>query len=370
MGALTLANAALAKEAAASLDLPVEFLIVSMRDRGPDYASDLPAYDLDSRRLLLPGGSWRTLGAQDCVLDIGAGDSFAEIYGFKRFAYLWTTKMQAILQKVPLMLAPQTIGPFTRSPYTQLARLALERAAVVMARDQASLDAVRRLAPRANGALSVDVAFALPFDDQSQRRGGRRPRIGVNVSGLLFREAETGRNSFGLQVDYAELMRRFIGDLVARGDVEVVLFTHANSNTGQGDDDANVADRLAAEFPSAIRQPDFPGPCEAKSFISGLDFVVAGRMHACIAALSSGAPVVPVAYSRKFSGLFGTLGYPWMVPVNGMGDQEALAYLNDCLDRRDALQADAQKSRAAAAQLLDRYRKELRDFFAGVAASR
>ncbi|MBP9830985.1 MAG: hypothetical protein KBC65_05930, partial [Polaromonas sp.] len=32
-------------------------------------------------------------------------------------------------------------------------------------------------------------------------------------------------------------------------------------------------------------------------------------MHACIAAFSSGVPVVPMAYSRKFNGLFGTLGY-------------------------------------------------------------
>ena len=33
------------------------------------------------------------------------------------------------------------------------------------------------------------------------------------------------------------------------------------------------------------------------------------RMHACIAAFSSGVPVVPMAYSRKFEGLFGSLGY-------------------------------------------------------------
>ncbi len=32
-------------------------------------------------------------------------------------------------------------------------------------------------------------------------------------------------------------------------------------------------------------------------------------MHACIAAFSSGVPVVPMAYSRKFEGLFGTIGY-------------------------------------------------------------
>lgn len=41
-----------------------------------------------------------------------------------------------------------------------------------------------------------------------------------------------------------------------------------------------------------------------------MDFFTGARMHACIAALSSGVPVYPIAYSRKFTGLFcDTLGY-------------------------------------------------------------
>src|SRR3546814_2882687 len=104
-------------------------------------------------------------------------------------------------------------------------------------------------------------------------------------------------------------MRAFVRGLTARKDVEVHLISHATSNRDVRDDDGQAADRFAAEFPGTIRVPDFAGPCEAKSYISSLDYLVAGRMHACIAAFSSGTPVMPVAYSRKFSGLFGTLGY-------------------------------------------------------------
>jgi polysaccharide pyruvyl transferase WcaK-like protein len=40
-----------------------------------------------------------------------------------------------------------------------------------------------------------------------------------------------------------------------------------------------------------------------------MDFVTGARMHVCIAAFSSGIPVVPLSYSRKFNGLFSALGY-------------------------------------------------------------
>src|SRR3546814_12872207 len=130
-------------------------------------------------------------------------------------------------------------------------------------------------------------------------------------------------------------MRAFVRGLTARKDVEVHLISNATSNRDVRDDDGQAADRFAAEFPGPIRVPDFAGPCEAKSYIFSLDYLVAGRMHACIAAFSSGTPVMPVAYSRKFSGLFGTLGYDFLLPVRGMDRQAALVSIGEewCRER-------------------------------------
>ena len=72
--------------------------------------------------MLDPRGVRAALGRQDCVVDIGAGDSFAEIYGLKRFLFLWLTKVYALMQGRPLLLAPQTIGPFTKPLYKALAK--------------------------------------------------------------------------------------------------------------------------------------------------------------------------------------------------------------------------------------------------------
>jgi polysaccharide pyruvyl transferase WcaK-like protein len=369
VGALTLANLAIAKAIAAELELNPQFHIIGMRDGEADYLppGEAKVFVVDGRSLGSPVGYWSLVGEQDCLLDIGAGDSFTDIYGFKRFTYLWLTKMIAYARRVPLLLSPQTIGPFTRAVPKRMAAIALARADGVVARDQMSLNALAEIAPKARGFLSVDVAFALPFVDQSSARDGQHTRVGVNVSGLLFNEAVSGRNKFGLEADYAALMRRFIGELVVRPDIELHLITHANSASIAYDDDGRVADLLAAEFPGAIRVPDFAGPSEAKSYISSLDFLIAGRMHACIAAFSAGTPVVPIAYSRKFSGLFGLLGYSWMLPVRGSNTDAALAYLLEALNNRDELSRDIHQGMSKVGDLLDVYRAQLRLLFSKVA---
>ncbi len=365
VGALTVANLAIARDVALSMGLRPEFTIMGMREPNHHYldASQAKLYPIDMRVMLSPQGYWSEVARQHCILDIGAGDSFADIYGAKRFFFLWATKMLAWLRRRPLLLSPQTIGPFTKGGYRLLARMALQRASKVIARDRLSLDALLELAPEANGALSIDVAFALPYLDRSGERGGRRIRVGLNVSGLLFNEAESKRNRFGLSIDYAEVMRRFIREMCSRNDVEVHLITHALHAADAWDDDGRIADRLAAEFPEVVRAPDFSGPSEVKSYISSLDFLVAGRMHACIAAVSSGVPVVPVAYSRKFAGLFGMLDYKWLVPVSGFDGEAVHAFLLDCFDRRATLARDAARGMGKVDELLEVYRGELRRFF-------
>jgi polysaccharide pyruvyl transferase WcaK-like protein len=368
VGALTIANMRIVREVAEELGLGVRFTIIGMRDGEQAYLSsaDAQTFVVTSRSLVSPSEYWALLGRLDCVLDIGAGDSFAEIYGPKRFGFLWLTKMLAVARRTPLLLSPQTIGPFTGAAYRLLAKAALERAHSVVARDEKSFDALARLAPRARRVLATDVAFALPFEDRKAERVPGRRRIGINVSGLLLADAESGRNQFGLGYDYAALTRTLIRECLSLPNADVHIFAHAVSSRMKEDDDDQACDRIAAEFPQARRAPSFPGPVEAKSYMSGLDFVVAGRMHACIGALSAGVPMVPIAYSRKFAGLFGSLGYSWLVPVTGMNADQAAAYVLDCISRREELADDAAKSMARVSSLLDAYRAELRSLFEAV----
>lgn len=373
VGALTVGNLALAREAAARVGLTPRFRILGFVDPGaPHYVTD---DDVDllplNTKAMAPGGKlWNAVSELDCVLDIGGGDSFTDIYGAKRFAFLVLSKAITLARGTPLLLSPQTIGPFSRQPQSFFAAAAMNRAAAVVARDPISFDVARRMAPKARVIQAVDVAFALPFE-RRVKSDPARTEVGLNVSGLLFNGGYSGANEFGMEVDYADYTRRLIRALLARPGVSVQLVSHVNSDALPQDDDRRVAVRLAAEFPDLVRAPDFTSPSDAKSYISGLDFLVAGRMHACIAAFSSGVPVAPVAYSRKFAGLFeGVLRYPHLVPVKGMSTEAAVDFTMDCFDRRDALKADIERGTLDVQGLLEAYREELGDLFLRVAGER
>jgi polysaccharide pyruvyl transferase WcaK-like protein len=364
VGALTLGNIAIIREVAASAGVDVDFVVLSMRESSTDpIAEGIDQYEIDTRRLISPDGFRAKVDTLDCVIDIGAGDSFADIYGPKRFGFLYLTKKFAVDRGKPLILAPQTIGPFTRQPYRWLASRIMRRSECVVARDEQSLAAIEELAPSAKSALAVDVAFKLPFDDQSSDCTVRKYRIGINASGLLCRQAESGENRFGLSFDYLALHRRLIAHFSSRDDCEVFLVTHANSAGDTGDDDGTRADQLSREFPGVTRVPDFAGPSQAKSFISSLDFIVAGRMHACIAAFSSETPVIPISYSRKFSGLFGLLEYPWLTPVTGWDEDEAFHYIVRSFNEREAMKKAQGTALQRVEEMLAAYRETLFSLF-------
>ena len=71
-----------------------------------------------------------------------------------------------------------------------------------------------------------------------------------------------------------------------------------------------------------------------------MDFVAAARMHAAIAAFSSGVPVVPMAYSRKFIGVFGTLGYNHVADMKADGAEDILGRIRQGISERAVLAAD------------------------------
>lgn len=365
IGALTLGNLALARQAAAAAGVTPRFEIIGFADPGrPHYvaAPDVSVTALSGRAMLPGGGLWRALNRCDVVLDIGGGDSFTDIYGAKRFGYLWSSKLAARIKGKPLVLSPQTIGPFDRAWSRALASFILGQARQVFARDPQSLAALRQLTPGARSALATDVAFALPYARVSHGEG---THFGVNVSGLLFNGGYSGANEFGLEIDYPAFTRKLIAALIARPGVKVHLLAHVLSDELPQDDDRDAIRQLAAEFPEAVAGPSFPGPVEAKSYIAGLDMLVGGRMHACIAAHSSGVAVVPIAYSRKFSGLFeGVLDYPHIVPVTGMSTDDAVGFVLDLFDRRIELSARCAASRARVTELLGGYTDALEEIFA------
>lgn len=291
----------------------------------------------------------------DLVIDIGEGDSWADIYDSRRFLRQAGTKLAALRYRKPLVLAPQTIGPFN-APWRRLvANAIMSRARAVYARDHMSMAYLTKNRICSETDEFIDVAFRLPFERRARDEGGR-PRVGLNISGLLYRGGYTGKNEFGLTLDYAELSHRLIEALIGMG-VEMHLLPHVNGVGGESD--LAIVPELKARYPFLIVPTTFGTASDAKTYMSGLDFVVGGRMHACIGAFSALTPVVPIAYSRKFNGLFGTLGYTHFVDGRADSTDIALTKILHGFATRGELASDAARGMARANERLAAYEKRL-----------
>ena len=55
-----------------------------------------------------------------------------------------------------------------------------------------------------------------------------------------------------------------------------------------------------------------------------MDVFVGARMHATLAAYSSGVAAIPFSYSRKFEGLYESLEYPFVISGTKMTTDDAL----------------------------------------------
>jgi len=330
VGALTASQIAILSELPELAGRELRFVVM-----GPDAPAAfgggdprIEAVGVRDRDMPKPWGTlWRAVRRCDVVLDIGAGDSFTDLYGARRFARILAAKFVVIGLGRPLVLSPQTVGPFSAGWARRLARLALRGTRQVWTRDAASTAFLREMGHRGEVHEATDVALRLPADPPAPApRAGGAPRAGLNVSGLLFNGGYSSADMFRLACDYPDLVRRAIARLQALG-AQVHLLAHVNSGRIQVEDDHRVCAALAEEFPGAVLAPRFSTPSQAKGYIAGLDFFAGARMHACIAAFSSGVPVVPMAYSRKFAGLFGTLGYDRTADCRSEGAEEVLAKL-------------------------------------------
>ncbi|RAH98797.1 polysaccharide pyruvyl transferase family protein [Acuticoccus sediminis] len=357
VGALAASQIDILRRLAARRGRALKVIVFCWPDRRPHYivGEGIESVTVRGRDLVSPTGALvRNLRRCDLVLDIGAGDSFADIYGVSRFLKVLAPKLATLALRRPLILAPQTIGPFRRGWVRRAARTTMALATTVCTRDVASTEYLREIGYRGRIVEATDVAMRLGYDRPAARTGGP-VRVGINVSGLLLNGGYTRSNMFGIADDYGALMRAIAGEFASRPDYELHFVGHVLSEEQEIEDDYRACQKLAAEFPGSIVAPRFGSPSEAKSYIAGLDFFTGARMHACIAAFSSGVPVVPLAYSRKFEGLFSTLGYKETADLRSMGTVEVLTRIRAAVADLDGLRAQIEKALVEANRRLDHY---------------
>lgn len=372
VGALTVSDIAIIRGLLERKGLHGRIVVIDGRDPRPSYVDEGPEVQVrELRPIRNPWSFYRLVRESDVVIDIGGGDSFADIYGAARFAKMHLMKYLTHISGRPLVLAPQTIGPFKSPLRRWIAAQSIRLSAIVATRDALSTRAVRDMGIRGPVIEASDVALRLPWTPPPPREGGP-VRVGINVSGLLINGGYTRENMFGLKMDYGVLMRDIIRRFAAHPDgCEVHLVAHVIAwTTGALEDDYEACQSLAAEFPGVIVAPRFASPSEAKSYIAGMDFFMGARMHACIAAFSTEVPVVPMAYSRKFAGLFGSLGYEHTVDCTAESAEDITERIFTAYENRAILAEEVRTSLALGQKKLGAYEAALGDLLAQLSAKR
>jgi colanic acid/amylovoran biosynthesis protein len=308
----------------------------------------LPFQDV-KRRIVNGNSCLNHLHGADMVLSIAGGDSFSDLYGMGRFFYIALPLLLTITMKKKLVHVPQTIGPFKNFFAGRIAAFIMKHSTLVYARDNESLVVARRLMGASNATKArfcYDMGFVLnPVKPAVNALEGvtadnrKKPIVGLNISGLLCVGGYNHHNMFGLNVDYAELIRSLICHLIVEKKTKVLLVPHVFGAVEESDASAanrffnELTGRFGADLHLVRGNYD---QNEIKYIIGQCDFFIGSRMHACIAALSQSVPAIGIAYSRKFAGVMQSIGVEnLIVDPRRNSKTEILELIGGALDSRE-----------------------------------
>lgn len=318
-----------------------------------------------------------------CVADLSGGDSFTNLYGGLIFAAQCLRKKTALDSQVPLLLLPQTYGPFLGKTASRIATSIVRRASFCWARDERSFNILRDLLGDAFDPVrhrcGVDVAFLLeqrePRHQDTDPPGGQGPLAALNISGLIYNDPEKAATRYKFRANYREAMHSIVQRIADSG-ARVLLVPHVVTPRGHYESDTNAAEALVASLPATQRErvtiaPEFTDPRQAKWLIAQSDWFCGTRMHATIAALSSGVPAAAVAYSDKTLGVFETCGQGGEVVDPRVHDtEEVVERLWDSYQRRDSIRASLAERLPAVLAKANQQMDEIAAFCIKAAAER
>ncbi len=287
----------------------------------------------------------REIVEADIVVDITGGDSFSDIYGMIRFIKSFLEKLLVVLYKKPLIFLPQTYGPFKKRLIKSMAGYILKKALAIYSRDRDGIDFLRQTFKSARIidkiAFMPDVAFTLEprkpekidVDSLFDAVNDKSILVGLNISGLIYYGGYSRDNMFDLKVNYKELIHDIIESLLMKKNVLVLLIPHIFPDvTGHVEDDTAACLEVYTELVGKYKKRLFLARGkydhkEIKYVIGKTNYFIGTRMHSCIAALSQGIPAIGLAYSKKFKGVFETVGAEKYVADMRFDDQKEIVMM-------------------------------------------
>ena len=308
---------------------------------------------LDWRRLVQSPVARAFMDA-DVVADL-SGDSYRDRPGGRALPHnIWM--LSAIALGKPVVLVSQSLGPF-KWHSKAVTRYCISRAKMAYVREPKTVDVLRTLGVKRDIVhLAPEIAFRLPAAPEGLlvpilSRAGLDPArmqnatmVGISTSSVMQRLSD--KQKLGYMAKMIHIMR-FIH---AKYDALLMLVPHEVKPHLWGKDDVAVAQELydemgRPEWIAVVRQDLTPQ--ELKGVIAKCDAFLGARMHASIAALSSGVPTILLSWAHKYKGLMEYIGLP-----------EFVWNVTDDVEELEELFAKLWEGRGEIAKVLEQYNSQ------------
>lgn len=285
---------------------------------------------------------------QSKVVIATGGDVFSSDYGDSN-EHLFSIELAQRMGKKTVFLA-HSIGPFKQKNEANNWKRIAEQADLVTVRESYSKDyLVKELGLDNNKILlTADTAFLLdpPNEMTIDKLAGfynidfSKPSIALSISQGIKQFA--GLNSNAHFNTWKEIIRIALNELK----VQIIIIPHVQERYAFNDDRI-VAHLLAKEFdynPNIKLISGDHSASEYKGLISKANLVIAERMHAAIAGLSTCTPTSVLGYSIKARGIMNDIfsneaeEKEWIIPVNELlGKPNISSWLRGLWDNRDLM---------------------------------
>jgi len=243
------------------------------------------------------------------------GDLRTKSYGALSFYYSLCPLLFSILTKKPFIIYGETMGPFKGILDKFVIKSLLNKASLIMVREQITKDYLQAIGVNKPVHLTADPAFLLhPVSAEEVSKiltdegitSSIQPLVGITASFLIYNFAFPNVKKLRAKREiYITLMAKLIDYITERLNATVILFPHSaipedkiiHKEIYQRVKNKNKVILLGNEYDAA----------QIKGIIGLCHAFIGCRMHAIIASTTMYVPSVAISYSHKFRGILGSL---------------------------------------------------------------
>ncbi|MEQ5318740.1 polysaccharide pyruvyl transferase family protein [Providencia vermicola] len=245
----------------------------------------------------------------DRVIQLG-GDDFSEYYSIKAL-FIEILKIVSLKNnKIDVTLIGQTMGPFSswRIPLIKT----LFRNIKIYTRDRTNYEYLKKELTLENVYESADLAYLplprqndIEVKEQAVKLINHAENYIVIVPSGLWKAYTSNRDNYiNAWIDICYRLRKM--------EFNIILLAHVLSDTSSDKPIIEeIYSKIISNSPSErehiVAVTETIQPVVAREIISNSRVVISGRMHACVSALQTGTPTIPLSYSVKFKGVIGEL---------------------------------------------------------------